>query len=243
MAPEQLEGGDVDARTDIFAFGALLYEMLTGRKAFHGKSQASLIAAIWSDSPSRFLPSAHDASGARPPHATLSGQGCGRAVAKRVRPGGGVAVDRQRRADTRIASAWERTGNGGSVTSGRDGRRSRDVGERPLADVGRSASAKVPSRVFGGHPHAAWESSTVRVFSRRFAGSCTSLADSSWETNSIYDRWTNSSLDSSPEPTGPRVLSSVLTHGSSRFGLLERFSRCPWRAGRRSRYVRWPITN
>ena len=46
MAPEQLEGGDVDARTDIFAFGALLYEILTGRKAFHGKSQASLIAAI-----------------------------------------------------------------------------------------------------------------------------------------------------------------------------------------------------
>ena len=46
MAPEQLEGADADARTDIFAFGAVLYEMLTGRKAFDGKSQASLIAAI-----------------------------------------------------------------------------------------------------------------------------------------------------------------------------------------------------
>jgi len=46
MAPEQLEGKDADARTDIFAFGTLLYEMLTGQKAFSGKSQASLISSI-----------------------------------------------------------------------------------------------------------------------------------------------------------------------------------------------------
>ena len=46
MAPEQLEGREADSRTDIFAFGAVIYEMATGRKAFEGKSQASLIAAI-----------------------------------------------------------------------------------------------------------------------------------------------------------------------------------------------------
>ncbi|HET7712285.1 MAG TPA: protein kinase, partial [Thermoanaerobaculia bacterium] len=46
MAPEQLEGVPADARTDIFAFGVLLYEMATGRKAFEGKSRASLIASI-----------------------------------------------------------------------------------------------------------------------------------------------------------------------------------------------------
>ena len=46
MAPEQLEGGEADARTDIFAFGALLYEMTTGKRAFDGKTRTSLIAAI-----------------------------------------------------------------------------------------------------------------------------------------------------------------------------------------------------
>ncbi|HEX7709275.1 MAG TPA: protein kinase [Thermoanaerobaculia bacterium] len=46
MAPEQLEGQDADVRTDIFAFGALLYEMVTGKRAFDGKTRTSLIAAI-----------------------------------------------------------------------------------------------------------------------------------------------------------------------------------------------------
>ena len=46
MAPEQLEGKDADARSDLFAFGAVLYEMATGQKAFSGKTQASLIGAI-----------------------------------------------------------------------------------------------------------------------------------------------------------------------------------------------------
>jgi eukaryotic-like serine/threonine-protein kinase len=46
MAPEQVEGKDVDTRTDIFAFGVVVYEMATGKKAFEGKSQASLMAKI-----------------------------------------------------------------------------------------------------------------------------------------------------------------------------------------------------
>src|ERR1700681_2808342 len=46
MAPEQWEGKEVDARTDICAFGAVVYEMATGKRAFEGKSQASLIAKI-----------------------------------------------------------------------------------------------------------------------------------------------------------------------------------------------------
>src|ERR1043165_6174855 len=46
MAPEQLEGREADARSDLWSFGAMLYEMATGRRAFEGRSQASLIAAI-----------------------------------------------------------------------------------------------------------------------------------------------------------------------------------------------------
>jgi Tol biopolymer transport system component len=46
MAPEQLEGREADARSDLWALGCVLYEMATGRRAFEGKSQASLIASI-----------------------------------------------------------------------------------------------------------------------------------------------------------------------------------------------------
>src|SRR5688572_6348854 len=51
MAPEQLEGQDVDARADVFALGAVLYEMAAGRKAFEGESRTSLTAAITGSDP------------------------------------------------------------------------------------------------------------------------------------------------------------------------------------------------
>jgi eukaryotic-like serine/threonine-protein kinase len=51
MAPEQLEGKEVDARTDIFAFGAVVYEMATHKRAFEGDSQASVISAIMTSEP------------------------------------------------------------------------------------------------------------------------------------------------------------------------------------------------
>lgn len=51
MAPEQLEGQHMDARADVFAFGAVLYEMLTGRKAFDGGSAAAVMAAVLNAEP------------------------------------------------------------------------------------------------------------------------------------------------------------------------------------------------
>jgi eukaryotic-like serine/threonine-protein kinase len=53
MAPEQLEGREVDERADIFAFGVVLFEMLTGKRAFDGASQAGVIAAILHEPPPR----------------------------------------------------------------------------------------------------------------------------------------------------------------------------------------------
>src|SRR5262249_50583571 len=51
MSPEQLEGKDTDARTDLFALGTVLYEMATGKPAFQGKTKASLIASILTSEP------------------------------------------------------------------------------------------------------------------------------------------------------------------------------------------------
>src|SRR5439155_2332544 len=51
MSPEQIEGKEADARSDIFAFGAVLYEMITGKRPFVGKSQISLASAILEKDP------------------------------------------------------------------------------------------------------------------------------------------------------------------------------------------------
>jgi serine/threonine protein kinase len=51
MSPEQLEGKEAGARSDIFAFGAMLYEMVTGQRAFPGKTQVSVMAAILEHEP------------------------------------------------------------------------------------------------------------------------------------------------------------------------------------------------
>src|SRR4029078_3466445 len=51
MAPEQLEGRSLDARTDLFALGGVIFEMGTGERAFPGGSQASIIASILNRTP------------------------------------------------------------------------------------------------------------------------------------------------------------------------------------------------
>src|ERR1700754_4391566 len=51
MSPEQIEGKEADARSDIFSLGAVLYEMAAGKRAFEGKTTASTIAAILAGDP------------------------------------------------------------------------------------------------------------------------------------------------------------------------------------------------
>jgi serine/threonine protein kinase len=58
MAPEQIEGREADARTDVWAFGCVLYEMVTGTRAFEGATPASLMAAILERQPAPFKPTA-----------------------------------------------------------------------------------------------------------------------------------------------------------------------------------------
>ena len=53
MSPEQANGGEVDFRSDQFSFGTVLYEMVAGRRAFSGSSQAEIMAAILRDEPRR----------------------------------------------------------------------------------------------------------------------------------------------------------------------------------------------
>ena len=100
MAPEQLEGNEVDARADIFAFGAVLYEMITGRKAFEGTSQASVISAILS---------ARASGGCRAPAAdtTCPGSGDSQLLGERPqRPMG----ERPRRAAAARVDRWTSIG-------------------------------------------------------------------------------------------------------------------------------------
>src|SRR6266704_262583 len=68
MSPEQLQGKEVDARSDIFSFGAVLYELVTGRRAFESPDSASLIASVLTSEPP---PLAGDAQAATRPLGTV----------------------------------------------------------------------------------------------------------------------------------------------------------------------------
>src|SRR5688572_23624176 len=55
MSPEQAEGKLLDARSDVFSFGAVLYELLSGRRAFDGESTAQVVSAVLRDDPPRSM--------------------------------------------------------------------------------------------------------------------------------------------------------------------------------------------
>ena len=88
MSPEQLEGRDVDPRTDIFAFGATLYEMLTARHAFEGTTLASVTTAVLTAEPAPIATSGADrpvAAGTRACDSTRAGEEPGQSVANVAR--------------------------------------------------------------------------------------------------------------------------------------------------------------
>ena len=112
MAPEQVEAKEVDARTDIFAFGAVVYEMATGKKAFEGKTSASVMAKILEVDPpsiSSLQPMTPVATGPR--GEDVHGKRSGRALADRQRSVPGTEMDFRRR----LASG--NPGDGGSGTN------------------------------------------------------------------------------------------------------------------------------
>ena len=120
MSPEQVGAGTRTPRSDIFAFGAVLYEMATGRKAFSGKSQASLIGSILRDDPTTIS----EIAPMMPPAfnrvvKTLPGQGPGGPVPDGARREAAAAVDR-----------------GGRLAGGRAGARGGAAEEPGEAGVG-----------------------------------------------------------------------------------------------------------
>ena len=86
MSPEQVEGKDADHRSDLFAFGTIVYEMATGKRAFEGNSAASLMAAILEHEPPPLRQAAAArAADARSCREQMSGQGSRGAMAERRR--------------------------------------------------------------------------------------------------------------------------------------------------------------
>jgi len=75
MSPEQVEGRELDVRSDIFSLGAVLYEMVTGQKAFEGKSRLSVASAILEKEPAPITAQASRTSHARPCNSQLPREG------------------------------------------------------------------------------------------------------------------------------------------------------------------------
>ena len=104
MAPEQIEGKEADTRTDIFAFGCVLYELLAGQRAFDGKSASGVMASGTGDNAAADIRSrAAHAARTRANRVALPGKGSRRSLADRARCQCGAAMGRPGRVAGRSA--------------------------------------------------------------------------------------------------------------------------------------------
>jgi len=144
MSPEQAEGRPVDHTSDIFSFGALFYEMLTGRRAFHGESTVSTLAAILTAEPAPLSAEARRASRVGPDRLALFAKGAGEAVAEHRR-----RSDRARRvqAGSRLRAACRRSRTSGAATPALDSDRCCDARHGGRSRFRRVASAPVRAGV------------------------------------------------------------------------------------------------
>ncbi|PYR49262.1 MAG: hypothetical protein DMF89_13460 [Acidobacteria bacterium] len=115
MSPEQARGKTVDKRADIWAFGAVLYEMLTGRRAFAGEDITDTIVSVISKEPDWSALPASTSASVRVAVAALSGQ---RSQAASARHRGHASVTRDRFGSSPDTSTSARVGRTGRVSSG-----------------------------------------------------------------------------------------------------------------------------
>lgn len=91
MSPEQAKGLAADARSDVFGFGCVLYEMLTGRQAFQGETVAEVLASVLVRDPlyvrCEYRSLAHLVAGWKPDHFRLDQKGCPRSLSDTVKRG------------------------------------------------------------------------------------------------------------------------------------------------------------
>ena len=148
MSPEQVEGKEADGRSDIWALGAVLYEMLTGARPFQGETPASVIGSILKDAPlATDLGGSARASRSRACRLDLPVQGCGRPMAVRARLAPGARRHRHDARTGRVAARCAAmAGSHGSRPGRAFGRRAGPVGVAIAGNLRRLRGPSDPGR-------------------------------------------------------------------------------------------------